>query len=83
MSTVALPFLARALAVRSMTLLELSARSGVHRNTLARAARGRPISTRSSRRVIDALDQVPVSDRARELGLRLEEAPTRAGGDSS
>jgi transcriptional regulator with XRE-family HTH domain len=71
-----LPFLEKAMAVRGLTQLELSARSGVSRNTLSTAMRGGPITARTFKRVVAALDLVPVSAIAHELGAGVAEAPT-------
>ncbi|MFI5259842.1 MAG: helix-turn-helix domain-containing protein [Candidatus Limnocylindrales bacterium] len=81
MSTgIAVPYLARALAIRGLTMSEFAQRSGCSRNTLSTAMRGGPITARTFRRVVAALDLVPVSATAHELGAGVGEAPARVGG---
>lgn len=80
--SIAVPHLARALAIRGLTVSEFSQRSGCSRNTLSTAMRGGPITARTFKRVIAALDLVPVSATAHELGAGVGEASAKAGGDS-
>ncbi len=78
--SVTLPFLERAMAVRGLTQQELAERSGVSRDTVSSAVRGGPITSRTFKRLIDALDLVPVRAIAHEVGAAVAEAPARVGG---
>jgi len=70
------PLLARALAIRGLSQVEFVQLSGVSRGTLSTAMRGNPITARTFKRLIQALDLIPVSACARELGAGVAEAPT-------
>ena len=79
---ISIPYLGRALAVRGLTQVEFAERSGVSRATLSTALHGRPITARTFKRVVQALDLVPISASAHELGAEIAEASARPGGDS-
>ena len=81
MSTATLVYLKRAMVVRNLTISELAARSGVSRDTIGGAVRGKPISERSLAALVKALDLVAVHPLMHELGVEVaEEAPAQVGG---
>jgi len=81
MSAARLPYLRRAMLLRGWTISELSARSGVNRDTLGAAASGKTVSEKTLVRIVKALDLAPVSPAMIEIGARLaEEAPAQVGG---
>ncbi len=80
-ATIEVPYLARALAIRGLSRAEFSVRSGMSRETVAYAVNGRPVTALTYKRIIAALDLVPVPALAYELGAGVAEAPT-FGGDS-
>ena len=83
-SLIAVPGLSRAMAVRGLSQLELSQRAGVSRGTVATALRGSPLTPRTYRRLVDALELVAVSATARELGaIEVGEAPAQASDTGS
>jgi len=66
-----LRFLSRALAVRGVGIAEFSQRAGLDRNTVSAAVRGGPITPRTFKRVVAALDLIPVTAVAHELGVEV------------
>ena len=56
-----------ALRSRGLSAAAFAERAGVSPNTMTKAVRGRPISTRSARQIAEALDKTPVIPGLSEL----------------